>query len=197
MLATASFSKQLLHEKLLLFNPLPKLATRNPVALERGTIPDQRIFSICPPKNYTDQFSVKVSPVVKQTPENSTRAEKPNFFLTPFAASHESRNKNILRTSGLPGGKAFGLITPAHSGARQFLPSIFDLYCTSVLPGHWILAGSLPGAITTLLCATCATAQHLQLWLTESFLPSITKTQQVETINCHNLIFQFCRQKYT
>lgn len=130
MLATASFLKQLLHEKLLVFNPLPKLASRNLVAVQRGTIPHQRILSICPPKNYIDPFSVKLSPVVKQTPENSIRAEKPNFLLTPFAASHESRNKNILRTSGVPVGKAFGLITPVHSRARQLLPSIFDLLCT-------------------------------------------------------------------
>lgn len=136
MLATASFLKQLLHEKLLLFNPLPKLATRNLVALQRSTIPHQRILSICPAKNHTDQFSVKLSPVVKQTPENSVRSEKPNFLLTPFAASHDSRSKNILRKSGLPVGKVFGRVTPVYPRAKQFLPYIFDVLCTSFLPEH-------------------------------------------------------------
>lgn len=134
MLATALFLKQLLQEKLLVFNPLSKLAMRNLVTLQRGTIPHQRIFSICPLKNYIDQFSFKLSPEVKQTPENSVRSEKPNFFLTPFAASCESRNKNILRKSALPVGMDFGLITPVYSRAKQFLPSIFDLFCTSFLP---------------------------------------------------------------
>lgn len=84
MLATASFLKQLLHEKLLLLTHQQSSHKK-----QRGTTPHQRIFRICPPQNDIDQISVKLSPVVKQMPEKSTGLEKPNFLLTPFAASNE------------------------------------------------------------------------------------------------------------
>lgn len=60
MLSTASFLKQLLQEKMLGFNPLPKQATRKPVTPE-GYRSTQQGFSISPAKNHAELGYVSIS----------------------------------------------------------------------------------------------------------------------------------------
>lgn len=114
MLPTASFLKQLLQEKLLVFNPLPELTTRNLLTPYSSSIPHKKIFSICPAKDHAELFLFKLSPVVNsQTP---FRSEKADYLKSAFSSSsHENRDKNTL---GLRVAKVSGLLTQGYSRAE-------------------------------------------------------------------------------